>query len=124
MCEFHLRLCTHYAMLLINDGMGHSVDIVLNGQKGKFRALHHIGGDIVTGHGKPVGSANRTWTIGSGRGDQDLHVHGLINLGQFSHYFLTQSGVPFPHIHDILYQDIKLITGWDSIKADAIVHIT
>jgi hypothetical protein len=89
MGEFSLRLCAHYAMLLINNGVRHSLDMVLNCQKGKFRSFYHVSSDMLTGHGKPVDSANRTGTIGSGGGDQHLHVHGLINLGQFCHHFLT-----------------------------------
>ena len=124
MGKFHFWLCTYYAMLLINNGVRHSMDLVLDSQERKFRAFYHVSSDMIISHGKPVGSANCTWTIRSGGRDQDLHVYGLINLGKFCHHFLTQSGVPFSHIHDILYHYIKLIACRDSIKADTIVTIT
>jgi hypothetical protein len=46
--------------------VGNALDVVLVDQMGELRALDHIGGYIVAGHGELMGGANRTGAVRSG----------------------------------------------------------
>ena len=64
--ELHLRRSPHQRIVFIDNRVGNALDVVLVDQMGELRALDHIGGNIIAGHGELMGGANRTGAVRSG----------------------------------------------------------
>ncbi len=116
--EVLFRLRTNDAVLSVDNGMGNPPHIIFHCKERKFRTLHHVRGNMAAGYGKPVSSANRAWTIGSGRRYQNLYVNRLVDPGQSSHHIRTNIQLPFTYIKDIICKDLELIPSWNTIETD------
>ena len=112
------RLRTDNAVFSIDNGMRNSLHIIFHYKEREFRTLHHVGGNLAAGYGKPVSSANRARTIGSGRRYQNLDVNRLIDLGQPGHHIRTNIYLPFAYIENIIRKDLELIPSGNTIETD------
>jgi len=73
--KIFLRECPRDAVLLIDNGVGNTGDIIFYDEKGKLGPRDHIGGDVIVRHGESVSGANRTGAVRSGGRDKDLQVN-------------------------------------------------
>ena len=64
--ELHLRRGPYQRIVFVDNRVGNALDVVLVDQMGELRALDHIGGYIIAGHGELMGGANRTGAVRSG----------------------------------------------------------
>lgn len=67
---------------LINPDLGNNDNLMGPSHLWKLGNLNHLGGDAITGRGKPVGESDRLGTEGSIGGDEDPQVNILIQFGQ------------------------------------------
>ena len=109
----------HNFNAVVHHGLGDTPHLVALGHVNELGDFDHIGSDVFVFDCQLVGQPGRTWTIGSGRGNEDLDVDILIDLCQRFAGFVAQIRRPFGDIDEILDQRGEFVARRDAEIAHA-----
>jgi len=109
-----LRQCASEFDGIVHDGFRDTPHLITLSEVNELGDFDHISSDVRVFDCQLVGQPGRTWTIGSGRGDENLDVQVLINRRQRFARFLAQIRHPFGDIDKVFDECGELVACRDA----------